>query len=190
MSQVDELFKKFNKEYKSEIFTKGIALISVSSLGLFVKMFVNDAVPSTWRNVFIIPIILAFAIGIAAIYLVRETPVYTQKRLEYLRSSEEEREAKDNDDLIYRTLYKSSKKNKDRIKEKEEKYKKNKEKEKENLLKNQIANNNKNLRNSANNHNNFNIEIEQGDNLHYNNEDKKIYLNVYNNKSRSHKKTI
>ena len=106
--------------------------------------------------------------------------------------SEEEREAKDNDDLIYRTLYKSSKKNKDRIKEKEEKYKKNKEKEKENLLKNQISKNinDKNLRNSANTHNNFNIEIEQGDNLHYNNEDKKIYLNVYNNKSRSHKKSI
>ena len=74
--------------------TKGLALISVSSLGLFVKLFVNDAVPSTWRNVFIIPIILAFAVGIAAIYFVRETPVYTKRRLEYLRSSEAERAAK------------------------------------------------------------------------------------------------
>ena len=83
------------KEHRAKLcsITKGIALISVSSLGLFVKMFVNDDVPSTWRNVFIIPIILAFAIGIAAIYLVKETPVYTQKRLEYLRSSEEERKA-------------------------------------------------------------------------------------------------
>ena len=70
--------------------TKGLALISVSSLGLFVKLFVNDAVPSTWRNVFIIPIILAFLIGIAAIYFVSETPVFTQRRLKYLRSSEEE----------------------------------------------------------------------------------------------------
>ena len=62
-------------------------------MGLFVKAFVNDDVPSTWRNVFIIPIILAFVIGILAYFFVRETPVYTQQRLEYLRSSEEEREA-------------------------------------------------------------------------------------------------
>ncbi|MBO4358289.1 MAG: MFS transporter [Erysipelotrichaceae bacterium] len=83
------------KEHRAKLcsITKGLALISVSLLGLFVKLFVNDAVPSTWRNVFIIPIILAFVIGIAAIYFVKETPVYTEKRLEYLRSSEEERQA-------------------------------------------------------------------------------------------------
>ena len=83
------------KQHRAKLcsITKGIALISVSLLGLFVKLFVNDAVPSTWRNVFIVPIILAFVIGIAAIYFVKETPVYTQKRLEYLRSSQEEREA-------------------------------------------------------------------------------------------------
>jgi len=85
------------KQHRAKLcsITKGIALISVSLLGLFVKLFVNDAVPSTWRNVFIIPIILAFVIGFAAIYFVRETPVYTQKRLEYLRMSEEERAAKE-----------------------------------------------------------------------------------------------
>ena len=83
------------KEHRAKLcsITKGLALISVSLLGLFVKLFVNDAVPSTWRNVFIIPIILAFVIGIAAIYLVRETPVFTQKRLQYLRATEEERAA-------------------------------------------------------------------------------------------------
>lgn len=85
------------KEHRAKLcsITKGLALISVSLLGLFVKMFVNDEVPSTWRNVFIIPIILAFVIGIAAIYFVKETPVFTQKRLEYLKSSEEERKAKE-----------------------------------------------------------------------------------------------
>ncbi len=84
------------KQHRAKLcsITKGIALISVSLLGLFVKLFVNDEVPSTWRNVFIIPIILAFVIGFAAIWFVKETPVYTQKRLEYLRSSEEERKAK------------------------------------------------------------------------------------------------
>ena len=80
------------KEHRAKLcsITKGLALISVSLLGLFVKLFVNDAVPSTWRNVFIIPIILAFVIGIAAIYFVRETPVFTQKRLQYLKASEED----------------------------------------------------------------------------------------------------
>lgn len=84
------------KQHRAKLcsITKGIALISVSLLGLFVKLFVNDAVPSTWRNVFIIPIIMAFVVGLAAIYFVRETPVYTQRRLEYLRASEEERAAK------------------------------------------------------------------------------------------------
>ena len=83
------------KEHRAKLcsITKGLALISVSLLGLFVKLFVNDAVPSTWRNVFIIPIILAFVIGLAAIYFVRETPVFTQKRLQYLKASEEERKA-------------------------------------------------------------------------------------------------
>lgn len=79
--------------------TKGLALISVSLLGLFVKLFVNDAIPSTWRNVFIIPIILAFVIGIAAIYFVRETPVFTEKRLQYLKADEQERKAIEKADL-------------------------------------------------------------------------------------------
>ena len=97
------------KEHRAKLcsITKGLALISVSLLGLFVKLFVNDAVPSTWRNVFIIPIILAFVIGIAAIFFVQETPVYTKKRLEYLKASEEERtvqieeeKAKEDDDHV------------------------------------------------------------------------------------------
>ena len=81
------------KEHRAKLcsLTKGLALISVSLLGLFVKLFVNDEVPATWRNVFIIPIILAFVIGFAAIYFVRETPVFTQKRLSYLRGTEEEK---------------------------------------------------------------------------------------------------
>ena len=83
------------KEHRAKLcsITKGIALISVSLLGLFVKMFVDRNNPSTWRLVYIVPIILAFVIGLASIYFVRETPVYTQKRLRYLKSSEEERRA-------------------------------------------------------------------------------------------------
>ena len=83
------------KEHRAKLcsITKGLALISVSLLGLFIKLYVNRENPATWRNAFIVPIILAFVIGIAAIYFVKETPVYTKKRLQYLRASEEEREA-------------------------------------------------------------------------------------------------
>ena len=85
------------KEHRAKIcsITKGISLISVSLLGVFVNHFVNRENPSTWRLVFIIPIILAFVIGILAIFFVKETPVYTEKRLEYLEASEEERKAKE-----------------------------------------------------------------------------------------------
>ncbi len=83
------------KEHRAKLcsITKGIALISVSALGLFVKLFVNREHPETWRSVYIIPIILAFVVGIGAIFLVKETPIFTQKRLSYLKASEEERKA-------------------------------------------------------------------------------------------------
>ena len=82
------------KEHRAKLcsITKGIALISVSLLGLFVKLFVNRENPGTWRSVYIIPTALAFIIGIAAIYIVRETPVFTQKRLGFLKKTEAERE--------------------------------------------------------------------------------------------------
>ena len=83
------------KEHRAKLcsITKGIALISVSLLGLFVKMFVSREHPETWRSVFVIPIILAFVIGFLAIFFVKETPIFTQKRLQYLKASEEERKA-------------------------------------------------------------------------------------------------
>ncbi|MBQ1478339.1 MAG: MFS transporter [Erysipelotrichaceae bacterium] len=85
------------KEHRAKIcsITKGIALISVSLLGVFVNAFVKRENPATWRLVYIVPIILAFVIGIAAIFFVKETPVYTEKRLQYLEASEEERKAQE-----------------------------------------------------------------------------------------------
>ena len=83
------------KEHRAKLcsITKGIALISVSLLGLFVKLFVNRENPGTWRKVYYIPIAMAIVVGIAAIYFVKETPIFTKKRLEYLKKSDEERAA-------------------------------------------------------------------------------------------------
>ncbi len=94
--QVIYLMECAPKQHRAKLcsITKGIALISVSLLGFLVKMFVDRDNPGTWRYVYAIPIILAFSIGILAIFLVRETPVFTKQRLEYLRAGEEERKAK------------------------------------------------------------------------------------------------
>ena len=94
--QVIYLMECAPKQHRAKLcsITKGIALVSVSLLGLFVKLFVDRDNPRTWRNVYIIPIILAFVIGFAAIFLIRETPVFTKKRLEYLKAGEAERKAK------------------------------------------------------------------------------------------------
>ena len=93
--QVIYLMECAPKQHRAKLcsITKGIALISVSLLGLFVKMFVSRENPSTWKLVYIVPTILAFVVGIAAVYFVKETPVFTQKRLTYLKASEEERKA-------------------------------------------------------------------------------------------------
>ena len=81
------------KEHRAKLcsITKGIALISVSLLGVFVKAFVIRDNPATWRLVYIVPIILALVVGVLAIFFVKETPVFTKKRLEYLYADEEER---------------------------------------------------------------------------------------------------
>ena len=94
--QVIYLMECAPKQHRAKLcsITKGIALISVSLLGFLVKIFVDRDNPGTWRYVYAIPIILAFSIGILAIFLVKETPVFTKQRLEYLRAGEEERKAK------------------------------------------------------------------------------------------------
>lgn len=93
--QVIYLMECAPKRHRAKLcsITKGLALISVSLLGLFVKLFVSRANPSTWKLVYVIPTIMAFLIGIAAIYFVKETPVFTRKRLAYLKASDEERKA-------------------------------------------------------------------------------------------------
>lgn len=71
--------------------TKGIATMSVSLIGLLIKIFYNRAVVSSWRKIYIIPVAITLIVGIVSIFLVKETPVYAEKRLEYLKASDEER---------------------------------------------------------------------------------------------------
>lgn len=77
---------------------KGIALMSVSLIGVFSKMFLREDVPSSWRLVYLIPVITAIVIGLLSIFFVKETPVFLDQRIAYLSMSPEERKAKEEAD--------------------------------------------------------------------------------------------
>ncbi len=93
------------KQHRAKLcsITKGIALISVSLLGILVNNFVSRDNVASWKVVYFVPMILAFVIGIAAIFFVKETPVYVEKRLQYLNSSDEERELVEQEEKAEKT---------------------------------------------------------------------------------------
>ena len=73
--------------------TKAVALLGVTLIP-----FLRDALMgndgSQWRKVFLVPAVIALVVGIAAIFLMDETPVFLSKRIDYLSMSDEERAAK------------------------------------------------------------------------------------------------
>lgn len=73
--------------------TKAVALMGVTLIPILRDIFMgNDG--SQWRKVFMIPAVVAVVVGLAAISLMDETPVFVSKRLAYLQMSDEERAAK------------------------------------------------------------------------------------------------
>ena len=73
--------------------TKAVALMGVTLIPIFRDLFMgNDG--SQWRKVFLIPAIIALVVGIAAIFLMDETPAFLAKRVAYLEMTDEERSAK------------------------------------------------------------------------------------------------
>ena len=73
--------------------TKAVALLGVTLIPVLRDTFMGDD-GSQWRKVFLIPAIVAAVVGIAAIFLMDETPVFLRKRVDYLQMSDEERAAK------------------------------------------------------------------------------------------------
>ena len=73
--------------------TKAVALAGVTLIPILRDYFMgNDG--SQWRKVFLIPACVAVVVGIAAIFLMDETPVFIAKRVDYLNMTDEERLAK------------------------------------------------------------------------------------------------
>ncbi|MBO4872690.1 MAG: MFS transporter [Lachnospiraceae bacterium] len=77
---------------------KGIALISVSLIGVMSKAFLNDSDAGSWRTVYLIPVIVAVAIGLVSYFLLRETPVFTEQRIGFLEMSPQQRALKAEED--------------------------------------------------------------------------------------------
>ncbi len=72
---------------------KGIALMSVSLIGVLSRVFLNDNDPGSWRMVYMIPVVAAVIVGAVSYFFVRETPVFLEQRRSYLSQTPEEREA-------------------------------------------------------------------------------------------------
>ena len=77
---------------------KGIALISVSLIGVLSRLFLKEDIPSSWRMVYLIPVVVAIAVGAVSFFLVRETPVFVEQRTGFLSLTPEERRKKAEED--------------------------------------------------------------------------------------------
>ena len=73
---------------------KGIALISVSLIGVLSRTFLTQTDPSSWKMVYLIPVIVAILVGAGAWFLMRETPVFVEQRRAWLSLSPEQRRIK------------------------------------------------------------------------------------------------
>ena len=73
---------------------KGIALISVSLIGVMSRAFLNENDAGSWRTVYLIPVAVAVVIGLIAFFLLKETPVFVEQRIGYLQLTPEQRAAK------------------------------------------------------------------------------------------------
>jgi len=77
---------------------KGIALISVSLIGVMSRAFLNDSDAGSWRGVYLIPVIVAIVIGLGSYLFIRETPVFVDQRIGLLELTPEQRRAKAEED--------------------------------------------------------------------------------------------
>ena len=75
--------------------TKGIGLLSVSLIGVFRSIFYDPNDRTTWRMVYLIPVVIALVIAVIAYIFTKETPVFMQRRIEYLKKTDEERAAEE-----------------------------------------------------------------------------------------------
>lgn len=69
---------------------KACAILGISTIGLMRSAMVTDDI-SSWRNVFIIPIIFTIVIAVVGLIFAKETPVYVEQRVAFLETTDDER---------------------------------------------------------------------------------------------------
>ncbi len=91
--QVIYLMETAPKEHRAKLcsITKGIGLLSVSLIGVLRSAFYDPSNLPSWRMVYLIPVIGTVAIAVIAYLFTRETPVFLERRIGYLRKTDEER---------------------------------------------------------------------------------------------------
>ncbi len=77
---------------------KGVALISVSLIGVLSRVFLREDDAASWRMVYLIPVIVAVLIGFISYFLLRETPVFVEQRLSVLSLTPEQRRERARED--------------------------------------------------------------------------------------------
>lgn len=70
--------------------TKAVALLGVTLIPVLRTIFMGSD-GSKWREVHLLPAVIAGVVGVAALFLLRETPVFLNKRIAHLQKTDEER---------------------------------------------------------------------------------------------------
>lgn len=73
--------------------SKAIALVSVSLIGVLRSIFYNPAEITSWKKVYLIPVIIGVAAAALCIPLVKETPAFIDRKLAILEGKEENKES-------------------------------------------------------------------------------------------------
>jgi len=95
--QIMYIMEAAPKKHRAKLcgITKAIALASVSLIGVYRSIFIHQEtgaqVSEAWRNVFFIPVVFSLGIALFSIFMTRETPVFLDERIAYLKKSDEER---------------------------------------------------------------------------------------------------
>ena len=75
--------KKLRARFAS--LTKGISVLSSSLIGVFKLLFQTEAVPESWRYVFIIPVLAGLLVGIFSCFFTQETEPFVENRKAILK---------------------------------------------------------------------------------------------------------
>ncbi len=94
--QVMYILETAPKQHRAKLATvsKAVAILSISLMGLLRTAFYDPADAGWWRMVILIPTALALFATLVAFLFVRETPAFTEQRIEYLKMTDEERREK------------------------------------------------------------------------------------------------